>query len=645
MGNCLVFVVACAAAALLTSCATEPSPAAGLAEVKAGTRDEAKASWWGYDKDDATKCLQSAIDSGVRKLLVDNVGSDWVVGPLKLASDQEVVFADGVVVRAKKGEFKKKGDCLFELVGRENVTLRGEGKVLLVMNRADYQDPTQYEPSEHRHALRIFDCKNVQARNLTLKASGGDGVYISGNCADIALENLVCEDHHRQGISVTGRVEGLHMKGCKFNNTKGTPPQCGLDFEPNYPTGSLSGCVVEDCDFDGNFLAGVCLSFHMLNATSTPLSITFRNCRIRGNDVGVMILSTGAGTPAAPGKIEFIGCEIGGSRDGSVGITEHRASNLPIVFEDCVIDNRQSSLAAFRISSAYPEDLFGIKIDGLTVIDDAARPPVQFFSRYGNALAEAVVRGVKVRDSQGKETAFDGGKFLRESAPSPEARAFKTAPVNPKELKPVNAKGAAAGAGIRYRGKFDYLLFAKPGDKIKMKFTNSPVHSYYREPLRVTVSSPTLVVVDRIKLPYGGTVAYTLNAAEHGVYRFEADGNTQTIVVETDAPGGALAGDTLKIFGCSGRLYFRAPKGVKEIQVEAAGAPQEESSVELLNAKGEVVDSGVNLAGGKILKSMRPDDAGDETWSIRFVASKLFVRVGAPLVPLLAANPSNLLEK
>jgi hypothetical protein len=72
------------------------------AAVKAGQLTEAKAIWWGYDPQDATKCLQDAMNSGAGKLIVENTGSDWITGPLIVPSNIEIVFDDGVVVRAKK---------------------------------------------------------------------------------------------------------------------------------------------------------------------------------------------------------------------------------------------------------------------------------------------------------------------------------------------------------------------------------------------------------------------------------------------------------------------------------------------------------------------------------------------------------------
>ncbi len=69
-----------------------------ISEVKSGVRTEARAIWWGFNPEDATKSLQDAINSGAKKIVVDNPGKPWIVGPLKLASNQEIVFAEDVQV-------------------------------------------------------------------------------------------------------------------------------------------------------------------------------------------------------------------------------------------------------------------------------------------------------------------------------------------------------------------------------------------------------------------------------------------------------------------------------------------------------------------------------------------------------------------
>ena len=99
--------------------ATVKADAQKIAEVKKGNIKEAHAVWWGFSAENATKCLQSALDSGAKKVIVDNVGKDWIVDPIFLPSNIEVVFKDGVVIRARKGSFKGRQDSLFKIFKKE----------------------------------------------------------------------------------------------------------------------------------------------------------------------------------------------------------------------------------------------------------------------------------------------------------------------------------------------------------------------------------------------------------------------------------------------------------------------------------------------------------------------------------------------
>ena len=94
-------------------------------EVLSGDRTTANAAWWGFDPADSTAALQGAIDSGAQRVVVPYMGSDWIVLPIKLASDQEIIFEPGVVVTAKKGAFRGRGDSLFSAANQTNITLRG----------------------------------------------------------------------------------------------------------------------------------------------------------------------------------------------------------------------------------------------------------------------------------------------------------------------------------------------------------------------------------------------------------------------------------------------------------------------------------------------------------------------------------------
>lgn len=83
-----------------------------LAEIKAGQRTEARASWWGFDKTNATQYLQAALDSGVKKLIIDQTGSDWIIDPVILPGDQEIVLEKNVRIIARRGGFKGIRDSL-----------------------------------------------------------------------------------------------------------------------------------------------------------------------------------------------------------------------------------------------------------------------------------------------------------------------------------------------------------------------------------------------------------------------------------------------------------------------------------------------------------------------------------------------------
>jgi hypothetical protein len=82
-----------------------------VAEVLAHKRAVANAAWWGFDAEDATAALQAAIRSGAKRVVVPNLGRDWIVRPLSLASDQELVLEPGaILLTAKRGAYRESGD-------------------------------------------------------------------------------------------------------------------------------------------------------------------------------------------------------------------------------------------------------------------------------------------------------------------------------------------------------------------------------------------------------------------------------------------------------------------------------------------------------------------------------------------------------
>jgi polygalacturonase len=256
---------------------------AAVKEVLAGKRTEANAAWWGFNEKDSTDGLQAAIRSGAKRLIVPHMGKPWVVRPIKLESNQEIVFEKGVRILAKRGEFKGKGDCLFEARMKENITLRGPGAEF-VMWKQDYRKPP-YEKAEWRMCLSFRGCRNVRVLGLRLAASGGDGIYIGRGtgdtapkgCRDVLIKDVLCDDNYRQGISVIS-ARNLLIENCVLQNTEGTAPAAGIDFEPNKPDEYLVNCVMRNCTLKKNASYGLVIALHFLKTSSEPVSIRIENC-------------------------------------------------------------------------------------------------------------------------------------------------------------------------------------------------------------------------------------------------------------------------------------------------------------------------------------------------------------------------------
>ena len=227
-----------------------------VAQVAAGKLAIANAAWWGFDSGDATSALQAAIDSKARTVIVPYMGEPWIVRPIRLRSNLELIFEPGVLVLAKKGEFRERLDCLLTATNESDITIRGYGAILR-MRKRDYRNPPYPENEEWKHGIKIESCKQVLIEGLRIESSGGDGIYLgraaqsrSGN-EDIVIRDCVSHDNHRQGISIID-AKNLLVENCVFSGTEGTGPSAGVDFEPNFPEQLLVNCVFRNCLFENN---------------------------------------------------------------------------------------------------------------------------------------------------------------------------------------------------------------------------------------------------------------------------------------------------------------------------------------------------------------------------------------------------------
>ena len=607
-----------------------------------------KASSFGFDPVDATRCLQRALDSGARRVTVDRQAGDWIVRPLFITnSNIEVTIEDGVTVRAMRGKFYGRNDSLFDICrGVSNVTLRGEGRATLRMNKADYLDPKQKYPfAEWRMGVNIVRARHVTVKNLTILSSGGDGVYVGGGAEDVLLEDLVCKDHNRQGISVTD-ARRLTVRRCVFDDTYGAAPQCGVDIEPNEERDFASEIVFEDCTFNGNAASGFDMYLGPLTAKSHPISVVYRRCVARGNRNAGITLMVGRpkgivekGSPR--GTVRFEDCVVAGNGREALKLINHTCTGLDVSFSGCTFDARGGKAdAALVFSNAQLyRDLGGLTFDNCRVIVDKGCPPCGFEAPEGIGIAGRL-KGVLDVECEGARSRLDLEEFASRHVPHPElVSEFKSMLVDFAALPPPDPSAPKGLATPAIRNSFVFVQPVPAAGEYPVRFTARKLRNdgEGRPCAKVQLLDRVGTDLGTFDVPEGEST-YVIRANGSNVYRFEVrQKNGSWTRVKTAAPGGALLADRpINLFGGRNVAFsIRVPKAAREVLVDVR--PEEPASAELFNAAGVKVDDMPFRTQMKMLKAKREPTSEDEIWTLRFpqINEDLGIQVGGDAVPLL----------
>jgi hypothetical protein len=284
------------------------------------------ASTFGYNTTDATAAFQTAIQSNYDTIVIDKQSTDWNVAYNHFfdLTNKVIIFESGVILRAIPGAFPEPGHCLFRMVRCHDITIIGY-QVEFIMNKPEY---VLLNDSEYRHCLHIDNCLNIKVFGLTLRDSGGDGVYVGGAdywnesrtySENIWLEDLRCINNYRQGLSICS-VENMTVSHCQFSETKGTLPEAGIDIEPFEPYQRIVNLTLDHCVFTKNDYAGLAVALVFMDSTSLPVSIKVQDCVFRQN--------CRAGHPYGPSEI-------------MVGADKSKPVKGSVVFERCVVDSSQ----------------------------------------------------------------------------------------------------------------------------------------------------------------------------------------------------------------------------------------------------------------------------------------------------------------
>ena len=302
--------------------------------VAKGEIQEARVSWWGFDAEDSTRFLQTALASPAKKIILDRMETPWYARPLTVKGREgfELFFERGAELVAKRGCFTNRVEALLSIQSSNEIRLSGYGAAIR-MWRCDYVR-APYCWSEWRHALSVRGVSNVTVEGLRIEESGGDGIYLTG-VRDCTVRDVICDRNHRQGISVIA-AENLLIENCTLSNTKGTLPEAGIDFEPNRAIESLVNCVMRNCTISGNEGAGIDMALVCLNGKSRDVSFLFENCRVIGNKYGLRLGTENPPLNSLKGVLEMRNCLFDRSENG-VSFNQNDDMPIKLKFKGCVL--------------------------------------------------------------------------------------------------------------------------------------------------------------------------------------------------------------------------------------------------------------------------------------------------------------------
>ena len=645
--------------------AANPKPNSELIrEVGEGKRQEARASWWGFDPADSTAALQAAINSGAKKLVVENLGQPWVVDRLQLASNQEIIFEPGTVVQAKRGAFKGTADALFSAVLKENITLRGQGATLK-MWKQDYDDPAQYKHGEWRHVLNFHSCSKVNINGLTLADSGGDGIYLGVAkkgvpCSDFTIQDVKCLNNYRQGISVIS-ARNLLIENCVLKDTWGTAPQAGIDFEPNHPSEELVNCVMRNCVSENNRGDAYVLYLKPLRGESKPISVRIENCRSVGGRCSARF-ATGndAENAGVKGTMEFVNCKFEASEDAGLMVSDKPLTGAQVSFVNCQVIRPAAAKAAttpIQISGNAngADTIGGIRFENCTIEDEIDRIPMSYHDMSG---------GVGLRDITGTLILRRGGKSVTHKL-TPELvsdwmpfRSFKqigrfeTKGLRFEPLFPEAKMDSAKPCRAKQRGLSEWLLWAEAGQKGTFAVAVRVIGKSEPRPAQVNLISPSGQLKKLSDAEAGQETPYEFTATETGAYRIVCEPKNFVATVNSPTHRVCIYSESASIhfLGTTGEYFFWVPAGTKEFALRISGENDAECvRAALVDPAGNQVEEKDNIAQAHQFVATPRNSAAGEIWSLRLdkpskgVLEDFHVRLqGIP--PLLSTAKESLLK-
>ncbi len=640
---------------------------------------EVKVSSFGFDPDDATAIIQKAIDSGAERLILDQVGKPWVTQPLFLRSKLDFVFEPGVKLLAKPGAFQNKRDCLLNLHGCRDVNIIGAQGAEIVMRKTDYQNPELYALGEWRYGIRAYGVKNLVLRDLAIRASGGDGICVTGlarperdpihpadepyrqeimaesiRCArNVLIENCLVDDNHRQAITVAG-VRDIIIRNCVLSNTKGTPPQAGIDFEPDGTDTYCVNALVEKTTFINN--AGSAIDI-FVGSRHEPLSITIRDCDFTCPATAISAIGR---QDSKGGSVNLENLRITMTADRPFLLLRNRwADDVAYNLKDVTVTAEKTFRKTpifIAIDNTWKTEFGDVSFQDVTINGYAEQTPLMGMKALASPSELVNMTGTVTYNGQ----SIDMARFIQ--SPDFKVSRFQVPHYRVETFAaPVGERFPATFPPLRYQSEL--LIYGEAGETIGFSLRYNWVNrrmKTYRDKLKLSgPDGHVLELGDFVFNPQDKTIdpnnvsqRFTAVLPATGCYRLPLDPGFGGYVLEPDEAlrwafiGGVKSEYNTLLRPTSKDItgYFEVPAGVRDFAIEFSGGTGARAMPAVIrDEQGKTILETTLSEATAVLNLTRPDDAS-AVWS--FTVSRpfagLYIRLPHPLTGVWAGCPGNL---
>ncbi|WP_223634638.1 S-layer homology domain-containing protein [Planococcus sp. 4-30] len=201
---------------------------------------------------------------------------------------KSIVLKDNITLEFEKGAVLKalpnseEHYQILRIHDVNNVNIVGAAEI--VGERQEHQG----KAGEWGFGISIKGSNNIVIENVKVSNCWGDGIYIGSTAnqrfnENIKITNPVLNNNRRQGISVISAIN-LYISNAVITNTNGTPPQSGIDIEPNSSIEQIKNINISNLSTENNNGYGLIVSLKQLKGSAEPVSIyvdTIKNVKDR----------------------------------------------------------------------------------------------------------------------------------------------------------------------------------------------------------------------------------------------------------------------------------------------------------------------------------------------------------------------------